>query len=191
MEERQFGFGLRGDSDDDLYLLAVDSAGRPARFADYVRFGPTLRNSSIGRFPDGQGAVRALSAPSFGQANPQPVDGLTGDFNADGKLDGNDLAQLCAAIHAQDSDMRFDLTADERLDHDDLDTMVHDILHTVYGDANLDGRFDGSDLDLAFQSGAYEASNAGDSNWSSGDWNCDRRFTTADLVLAFADGGFE
>ena len=57
-------------------------------------------------------------------------------------------------------------------------------------DANLDGRFDTSDLVAIFQRGEYEDAIAGNSTWSDGDWNCDGDFTTSDLVVALQKGGW-
>ena len=66
VDQNQFQFNFRGDTGDDAYLIAVDAAGHPVRFADYVAFGPTAANLSIGRYPDGSGAVLPLEAPTFG-----------------------------------------------------------------------------------------------------------------------------
>ena len=59
------------------------------------------------------------------------------------------------------------------------------------GDANLDGRFDSSDLVRVFQAGEYEDSNRRNSSWADGDWNGDREFTTGDIVLAFMYGNYQ
>jgi hypothetical protein len=58
------------------------------------------------------------------------------------------------------------------------------------GDANLDGRFNSSDLVQVFAAGQYEDALAGNSTWSTGDWNGDGEFTTSDLVLAFQVGQY-
>lgn len=58
------------------------------------------------------------------------------------------------------------------------------------GDANLDRRFDSSDLVRVFQSGEYEDAIAGNSTWSEGDWNGDQEFDTSDLVFAFQSGSY-
>jgi hypothetical protein len=68
-------------------------------------------------------------------------------------------------------------------------TLVRDILRTWFGDANLDGQFNSSDLVQTFQAGKYEVDT--DADWSQGDWNGDRRFGSSDLVVAFQDGGYE
>jgi hypothetical protein len=58
------------------------------------------------------------------------------------------------------------------------------------GDANLDGRFNSSDLVLIFQRGKYEAGIPRSAHWDDGDWNGDGMFTTADLILAFTYGQY-
>ena len=73
----------------------------------------------------------------------------------------------------------------------DLDTLVTDILMTSFGDANLDGAFDSSDLVAIFPAGEYNDMIENNSRWRTGDWNCDREFDTSDLVLAFQAGRFE
>ena len=75
-------------------------------------------------------------------------------------------------------------------DNRDRDTLIHDVLKTRFGDANLDLRFDSSDLVRVFQAGEYEDATPGNSTWEEGDWNADGEFNTADLVLAFQDGGY-
>ena len=67
--------------------------------------------------------------------------------------------------------------------------MVHDGLHSVFGDVNFDGRFNSGDLILMFQNGFYESQRRSDLTWAHGDF--DNRFTTRDLVLALQDGGYE
>ena len=76
------------------------------------------------------------------------------------------------------------------VDLEDRDTMVHEIIGTYYGDANLDGAFNSSDLVSVFRSGGYEDEIPGNSTWESGDWNGDGEFNSTDLVLAFRDGGY-
>jgi hypothetical protein len=114
---------------------------------------------------------------------------VVGDFNSDGQTDGADLALLCAAIQVHASG--FDLTNDMATDLMDLTIFVTSVLHTNFGDANLDGVFDSSDLVLVFQGGEYEDVGEHNSTWSDGDWNCDGEFGTADLVLAFQSGAYE
>ena len=68
--------------------------------------------------------------------------------------------------------------------------MIKTIIGTHFGDANLDGGFDTSDLVQVFQVGEYEDGIDENSTWGDGDWTGDGDFGTADLVVAFQDGGF-
>ena len=72
----------------------------------------------------------------------------------------------------------------------DLDELITNVLQTTFGDANLDGRFDSSDLIQIFQAGEYEDDISNNSSWGSGDWNCDRDFDSADIIRAFQAGGY-
>ena len=74
--------------------------------------------------------------------------------------------------------------------HEDLVFLVQSILGTQFGDANLDGVFNSTDLVQVFQFGDYEDEVPGNSTWSEGDWDCDGDFGTSDLVLAFQAGGY-
>jgi hypothetical protein len=110
------------------------------------------------------------------------------DFDNDGAITSLDIEWLCREIGS--ADPRFDLDGSGAVNRSDVDDLVHRILATSYGDANLDGQFNSADLIGAFQAGGYEDSEPGNSGWQEGDWNCDGDFTSADLVLALADGGF-
>jgi hypothetical protein len=62
---------------------------------------------------------------------------------------------------------------------------------TYFGDADLDGQFNSSDLVLVLAAGEYEDDLAMNSGWASGDWDGDGDFTTGDLIEALAHGGYE
>jgi hypothetical protein len=68
---------------------------------------------------------------------------------------------------------------------------VVDLKQAWFGDADLDGQFNSSDLVSVLASGHYEDSLPGNSTWTTGDWNGDGDFTTSDLITALADGGYE
>ena len=88
-------------------------------------------------------------------------------------------------------DNTFDLdSTDLNVDSSDVEFMITSVLVTSFGDANLDGVFNSSDLVLVFQTGEYEDLIVGNSTWVDGDWNCDGEFTTADLVVAFQSGRY-
>ena len=68
---------------------------------------------------------------------------------------------------------------------------MRDVANTFFGDANLDGEFNSSDLILVFQSNQYEDGIPRNSSWETGDWNGDGEFDTADLIKAFQENGYE
>ena len=57
-----------------------------------------------------------------------------------------DIDLLYEAIQSNSSDRIFDLNDDSTLNSSDVDELVHVILSTTYGDANLDGSVDAVDL---------------------------------------------
>jgi hypothetical protein len=149
--------------------------------------GASLQRSSINSYGN--------AAASWHSADPTPgsfaVDGgPPGDFNDDGRIDGVDMELLAEALQQGSGDPAYDLTQDGVVNDQDRDVMVRQILGTNYGDANLDGIFDSSDLIQAFQFGQYEDGVVGNSTWASGDFNCDGEFDTGDLVLAFQGGAY-
>jgi hypothetical protein len=114
-----------------------------------------------------------------------------GDFDLDGSLTAMDIDHLLAEIRIGATQARFDLNGDSRVDTADRATWVHDLRKTYFGDANLDGQFNSTDMIAVFQAGQYEDALGGNSGWSSGDWDGDGDFRTGDLVAAFQDGGYE
>lgn len=117
-----------------------------------------------------------------------PIGQLQGDFDLDGKLSIEDLDLLSIAIHEQNSDERFDLNDDGRIDLSDRIYWVKVLADTSFGDANLDGIFDSGDLIAVFRAGRFEKES--EASWSQGDWDGDGFFSTSDLVAAFKDGAY-
>ena len=99
-----------------------------------------------------------------------------GDLNGDGRVDQEDIQALCLQINSPIPDLSFDLNGDRTLNHGDLETMIQSLLGTDFGDANLDGEFNSSDLVSVFRAGEYEDDIQDNSNWAEGDWNCDGDF---------------
>jgi hypothetical protein len=116
---------------------------------------------------------------------------MPGDFDLDGSLTALDIDQLSAEIRGGGTNVSFDLNGDSRIDTADRATWVHDLRKTYFGDANLDGQFNSTDMIAVFQAGKYEDMVSTNSGWMSGDWDGDGDFTTGDLVAAFQDGGYE
>jgi hypothetical protein len=114
-----------------------------------------------------------------------------GDFDADRKLDADDIDQLTAAILAGEYSSTLDLNEDLVLDQNDRVVWVEDLAQTYFGDTNLNGVFNTGDLVHVFQAGQYEDDVTANSTWATGDWSGDAEFGSEDLVLAFASGAFE
>jgi hypothetical protein len=100
------------------------------------------------------------------------------------------IDELFAAIRSGNPSARYDLTGDGAVDQSDVNMLVRDILKTEFGDANLDGEFNSSDLVNVFQRGQYEDEILGNSSWADGDWNGDGEFDSADFVTVFQAGGY-
>jgi hypothetical protein len=111
------------------------------------------------------------------------------DLNGDGVVTSADVDALCDAIR-NNGGATFDLNRDGIVDRDDQRFMIANLIGTTYGDANLDGIFNSTDLVLVFVAGEYEDDVPGNSGWAEGDWNCDGDFGTGDLVAAFTAGGY-
>jgi hypothetical protein len=114
-----------------------------------------------------------------------------GDFDGNGVLNADDIDLLALEVRRATSLSSFDLNGDAIVDSNDLRVFVHDLRQTYFGDANLDGEFNSSDLVAVFEAGEYEDNLAGNSTWATGDWDGDGDFSSSDLVAAFQDGGYE
>jgi len=121
---------------------------------------------------------------------PPPGTDGHGDLDGNGHLDALDIDLMAAALRAG-SGANQDLSGDGVVDQSDLAYLVEGLMQSQFGDANLDGRFDSSDLVQVFQAGEYEDDAAGNSTWNEGDWNGDGEFDTSDLVFAFQHGSYE
>lgn len=73
---------------------------------------------------------------------------VVGDFNGDSSVDAADIDLLFDEINAGTHGSAYDLTGDGLVNQDDADELIHNILNTEYGDANLDGTIDAGDLSL-------------------------------------------
>ena len=71
-------------------------------------------------------------------------------------------------------------------DQRDLNEYIHNVVGTHFGDADLNGIFNSSDLIKVFTANLYETGQR--ATWGQGDWNCDGKFDSSDLVEAFKDG---
>lgn len=115
------------------------------------------------------------------------------DYEADLTMDARDIDRLGNAIRDPSrldgrEFPRYDLDRSGSLDEGDLETMLHTYLGVDFGDMNLDGYFDSTDLIDALAAGLYDQ--PVQASWSSGDWNQDTRFDSTDLLMAFQTGGY-
>ena len=114
---------------------------------------------------------------------------IVGDVNSDDQLDASDIDRLYVLVN--EGNTLGDLNGDSGANQADVDLLVEDLLGTVYGDSNLDGQFDSSDLVQVFQRSEFEDNVVRNSTWASGDWNGDREFSSSDLVFVFEKGSYE
>ena len=116
---------------------------------------------------------------------------VVGDFDGSGDLTVADLDSLSTIVKALSHDVGFDLTNDGLVDNDDRERWIFDLFGTTYGDSNLDGTFNSSDLIIVFQPAEYEDGIDNNSTWTTGDWNGDGEFDSSDIILAFKTGEYE
>jgi hypothetical protein len=88
--------------------------------------------------------------------------GIPGDFNADGLVNATDIDLLLAARGSDEPDI-FDIVPDNTIDDLDAQYWVETIVGTRFGDVNLDGRIDLSDLN------AVRNHFGGAGGWAAGD----------------------
>ena len=115
--------------------------------------------------------------------------GIPGDVNSDGAVNNVDMDELSEAVTGGDSDSRFDVNSDGAVNNADRVFWIDSINNSYFGDANLDGEFNSSDLVTVFSAGKYETGEA--AGWAEGDWDGDMTFSSGDLVTAFQSGGYE
>ena len=137
----------------------------------------------------GPNGTVSFSAYSSGTANFGPVVGPgvapPGDFDGDAHIDDLDIDMLCDAIRTGSTNFDlFDISADGAtegqdgvIDLLDLDFLVHYLVETAvgngteYGDFNLDGKLDTTDLTRL-------ATNYGPNDWKWADGNANRNIDT-------------
>jgi Tol biopolymer transport system component len=106
------------------------------------------------------------------QATPTP-----GDMTSDGILDVDDINLITKAVRLGVNAPGFDLNADNEVHASDRDYWVESLANTWYGDANLDGRVDATDLNVLALS--WRADDT--TSWGQGDFNGDGLVNAADL----------
>jgi hypothetical protein len=114
---------------------------------------------------------------------------VAGDYDGDGLLTAADIDILSAAVRDNNQDPKFDLNDDGSVDQGDRAVWVEELKNTYFGDADLDGEFNSSDMVQVFVQGKYETLEA--AGWEAGDWNGNNLFDSSDMVVAFVGGGYE
>ena len=124
-----------------------------------------------------------------------PSTSLPGDFDGDGDIDSDDIGLLCANLTGSGvpaGDPKYDLDGDGDADSADMDMLIHDLVQitggdgtgTEYGDFDLDGDIDTTDLTIL-------ATNYGvGTTWLEGNANCDLVIDTTDLTILATNFGF-
>ena len=112
-----------------------------------------------------------------------------GDLDLDGELSLTDVDTLTELLKTTNPSIRFDLNGDGNVSDKDRSYWVKDLKNTWFGDADLNGEFNSSDMVQVFVAGMYETGE--ENGWSEGDWNGDGFFSSSDMVTAFVDGGYE
>ncbi|MFC1758006.1 hypothetical protein ACFL2H_04465 [Planctomycetota bacterium] len=110
-----------------------------------------------------------------------------GDFDSSSTYDASDIDTLSSSVRSENHDPQFDLDSNGPVDQQDRRFWVEQCADTYFGDANLDGDFDGSDLtdwgELIFEQGTM-------ASWSDGDFDGDADFDRFDVITAFQTGVF-
>lgn len=175
-----------------LDLDALDVAGTPARIGAYET---SLGSSPLDGFVGNRSVFTGLGSDTVLLSDTQwglyVVDATKvllnpGDFDADGQLTGNDIDLLTMEIVAAKDSADFDLNGDLIVNTDDLSAWLTSAGEAnvgqafQFGDANLDGLVNASDLNDMALNWLQEVA-----TWTGGDFTADGRVNAADLnVLA-------
>jgi hypothetical protein len=104
---------------------------------------------------------------------------LPGDFDEDGDVDDHDIDLLSAEIAAGTHQTRFNLTSDDLVNQADATRLVEGILHTHFGDANLDGFVNRADAAIVTANFGWTSGPA----WRRGNFNGDAVVDLVDLGI--------
>ena len=107
-----------------------------------------------------------------------------GDVNGDGTVDAADIDTLYSQFGGQATPQN-DLNNDGDVDIDDVGVLVHDILNTEFGDANLDGKVDNADFGVFL--GGFGQVGAG---WAGGDVDGNGTVGNGDFGQVLGNFGF-
>lgn len=157
------------------FLMDLDGdAGREVSRPHYVAW----FNGPPGAFKsNAMAATEVLLADNFaelrlfGDVTPLGDDDLPDDL-----IDAADIDALLAAIHAGSTDPLFDLNNDTEVTSADV-SLLFNVLGTQYGDANLDGLVDGTDLAV------WQENYGMAGGWANGDFNGDTNVDGRDFLI--------
>ncbi|MCA9262809.1 MAG: lamin tail domain-containing protein, partial [Planctomycetales bacterium] len=128
---------------------------------------------------DGMGSALRIVSPdapaaswnqreSWSAAMPNFSGAVRGDLNADAVVNLADVLEMTAALRAGSTSGVFDLDHNGVVETADLHELIMSELHTLPGDANLDGRVDGVDFGT-WQANRFQAG----TDWTTADFNGD------------------
>jgi len=154
-------------------LVTTPVAGIGGRSAGFVAFD----NANVAQ---GEGDDNFFNTTLASGAAYEPGDSagdLTGPTAgvADQTIDADDIDYLFAQINSGTPDLRADLLFNGAVDFDDATWLIEEILETWFGDANLDGQVDATDLGIL--AGNWQ----GASGWAGADFNGDGLVNLTDL----------
>jgi hypothetical protein len=189
------GINIAGQYGDTAEDYKLSNGGESVRLE--IALGDTIQHFSYDddwyRETDGVGASLEFINPSRPDLEswneseawrPNPsvggspgTQGFRGDFSGDGLVDVTDIDQLQAEVRALTHSPSFDLTNDGLVDQDDVNELVLNVFNTQFGDADLDGNIDATDLNQV----AVNWRRTDVTSWTHGDFNGDGRVDAQDL----------
>jgi hypothetical protein len=172
-------------------MIALGDSGAPV----FLEAGGSLRVAGVGaaiapydpnhwpKYGDYGYAVRVSTYASWIDSVMADIPApLTGDFNNDGTTNATDIDAL--SDHYGSSDLWYDVSGDGVVGSADSNDLIHTLLATDYGDANLDHKVDLEDYNIL----VANFNKVG--GWAKGDFNGDDWVTFADYQILEAAFGF-
>ncbi|MCA9264027.1 MAG: hypothetical protein KDA60_09280 [Planctomycetales bacterium] len=189
----QFVFEVFGDESglthDHLFATGniIVAGDIDIRFADFVPHpGDTFELISAAQGISALGDVTYSDAPAELLPLLDFEDGvlrIIPDYNGNGEIEGGDIDLLVANFGNPFG--AFDVNEDGATNHQDVQALIFNVLGTRFGDTNLDGRVDESDLEI-LQANLFHSS-----GWSGGDFNGDGEVDGRDFNLWIQYRGFD